>query len=354
MKKRILILLYIALALFPLTISCNKEDQKLSAEEIYELVSPSVVAITAESPTTTSSGTGFFYNNGSTIVTNYHVIKDCSSASITLSNGEKYDVLNVLGYDKDKDIAILEVDYKGGIPLEIRTSEVKTGETVYAIGNSLGFLEGSLSEGIISTAQRELDGQTYIQTTAAVTHGNSGGPLIDSYGKIIGIVSAGFGDGLDLNLAIPIAQVGSVDVSQKYSFDSFLEKDAPIYSVDYVLSNLECLANSTFYIECWASTFEFYPSGKGWVYCTNTENEVYYPTTDIEKENAYNYDRQRSLNGTVIRVEYRYNFAYLEPPALSLGDKIQILCVGIEPPFFYENELVTAPAIIALKMEIAK
>ncbi len=188
------------------------EGRKLSAEEIYEKVSPSVVAITAESTTSTSSGTGFFYNNGSTVVTNYHVIEGCTSAYITLPNGNKYEVLSVLGYDAYKDIAILKVNYTNGKPLTVRTTEVKTGETVYAIGNSLGFLEGSLSEGIVSTAKREVDGYTYIQTTAAVTHGNSGGPLIDAYGKIIGIVSAGFGDGLDLNLAIPISQVATVSI----------------------------------------------------------------------------------------------------------------------------------------------
>ena len=192
--------------------SCQDSDTKLSAEEIYEKVSPSVVTITAESPSAVNSGTGFFYKDGSTVVTNYHVIQDCSTASITLINGKKYDVLTVLGYDESKDIAILKADYKNGIPLKIRTSEVKTGESVYAIGNSLGFLDGSLSEGIVSTAKRDVDGQTYIQTTASVTHGNSGGPLIDSYGKVVGIVSAGFGDGLDLNLAIPSSELNTIDL----------------------------------------------------------------------------------------------------------------------------------------------
>ena len=224
MKKRLLLLFCLLLAILPFVVSCSliNKDEKLSAEEIYELVSPSVVAITAESPTVTSSGTGFFYDNGSTIVTNYHVIKDCTEAHITLPNGNEYDVLRVLGYDKTKDIAILEVDYDKGAPLKIRTTEIKTGETVYAIGNSLGFLEGTLSEGIVSTAQRELDGQTYIQITAAVTNGNSGGPLIDSYGNVIGIVSAGFGDGLDLNLAIPISVVGTVSTQNPCTLDSII------------------------------------------------------------------------------------------------------------------------------------
>ena len=231
MKKRFLISLCLILAIVGIITSCSfggnsnngeNNDNKLSAEEIYEKVSPSVVTITAESPSAISYGTGFFYKDGSTIVTNYHVIQDCSTASITLTNGKKYDVLTVLGYDKNKDIAILKVDYKNGTPLELRTSEVKTGESVYAIGNSLGFLEGSLSEGIVSTAKREVDGQTYIQTTASVTHGNSGGPLIDSYGKVIGIVSAGFGDGLDLNLAIPISKVATVSTSNPTKLEEII------------------------------------------------------------------------------------------------------------------------------------
>ena len=203
-------------------VACDKEssienndyDNPLTAEQIYEFVSPSVVTITAEYPQGQSSGTGFFYDNGSTIITNFHVIKNCSCAYITLSNGQNYDVLKVLGYNENEDIAILSVDYNRGKPLEIRNTDVKTGEKVYAIGNSYGELEGSFSEGIISSASREINGRSYIQTTVSVTNGNSGGPLIDKYGKIIGIVSAGLGDGsLELNFAIPISQVDSIDTT---------------------------------------------------------------------------------------------------------------------------------------------
>ena len=224
MKKHLLAILSIICCIFLSLgfVSCNGSKKELNAQEIYEKVSPSVVVITAESPSAISSGTGFFYKDGSTIVTNYHVIKDCSTATITLANGKEYEVITVLGYDKEKDIALLKIDYTQGKPLEIRTTEVKTGENVYAIGNSLGFLGGSLSEGIVSTAKREIDGQTYIQTTASVTHGNSGGPLIDSYGKVIGIISAGFGDGLDLNLAIPISKVDTVSTSNPSNLDEII------------------------------------------------------------------------------------------------------------------------------------
>lgn len=233
MKKRFLLPLIILLLLVcPLMVSCGDNNSngsgdngKLNAEQVYELIGPSVVNIEAESTTSISSGTGFFYNNGSTVVTNFHVIDGCYKASITLSTGQEYDVKKVLGYDEDKDIAILQVDYNNGKPVSTRTSEIKTGEKVFAIGNSLGFLGGSLSEGIVSTAQRELDGFTYIQTTVAITHGNSGGPLIDEYGKVIGITSAGYGDGLDLNLAIPISQVSTVSTANPKRLDEIVTYD---------------------------------------------------------------------------------------------------------------------------------
>ena len=105
---------------------------------------------------------------------------------------ELRDKLNsVATVSEEKDIAILETSCTISTPLEFRESAVKTGETVYAIGSSLG-LTGSLSNGIISSAEREVDGNTYIQTTAPISSGNSGGPLIDEYGKVVGITTASF------------------------------------------------------------------------------------------------------------------------------------------------------------------
>ena len=186
--------------------------QPMTAEEIYDLISPSVVEIQAEGDLTSSSGTGFFIDSD-IIATNYHVIEDCTSATIILHDGSKHTVEKILGYNQEKDIALLSVSYDNGIPLTFRNSKIKTGETVFAIGNSLGFLGGSLSDGIVSTAERKIDNHTYIQTTASVTHGNSGGPLVDQFGEVIGIISAGFGNGLDLNLAIPISEIATISTS---------------------------------------------------------------------------------------------------------------------------------------------
>ena len=187
----------------------NNGNKELTAEELYEKVSPSVVEVTGESASMTSTGTGFFCDDEGTVITNYHVIEKCTTATITLSNGKSYTVNKVLGYSESKDIAILSTSCTSSIPLEIRKTAVKTGETVYAIGSSLG-LTGSLSNGIISSAEREVEGHTYIQTTAPISSGNSGGPLLDNEGRVVGITTASFVDGQNLNLAIPVAQIDTI------------------------------------------------------------------------------------------------------------------------------------------------
>ena len=174
-------------AIWLLTNGLSGSDNELSAEEIYNKISPSVVEIYAESATESSTGTGFFLDDKGTVVTNYHVIEDCQTAKITLANGSSYQVTAVKGYDANRDIAILSTKCTTSTPLLIRKTSVNTGEKVYAIGSSLG-LTGSLSDGIISAVNREVEGNTYIQTTAPISQGNSGGPLVDAQGQVVGIV----------------------------------------------------------------------------------------------------------------------------------------------------------------------
>lgn len=190
----------------------------LSAEEIYNKISPSVVEIYAESATESSTGTGFFLDDKGTVVTNYHVIENCQTAKITLPNGSSYQVTAVKGYDANRDIAILSTKCTTSTPLSIRKTTVNTGEKVYAIGSSLG-LTGSLSDGIISATNREVEGNIYIQTTAPISQGNSGGPLVDANGQVVGIVCASFTDGQNLNLAIPIADVNNISLNNSIALD---------------------------------------------------------------------------------------------------------------------------------------
>ena len=210
--------------------------EELTAEDIYEMISPSVVEINAESDVMESTGTGFFFDDEGTVVTNYHVIEDCQVAYITLADGSTYDVISVLGYDMDRDIAVLETDCRDSEPLPIRTSAVSTGEKVYALGSSLG-LTGSLSDGIISAVDREVEGYTYLQTTAPISSGNSGGPLVDSEGEVIGIVCASFVEGQNLNLAIPINDLDAISLDENIT----LEELFPV-----VVSEVEWLSDYRF------------------------------------------------------------------------------------------------------------
>lgn len=211
--------------LFLLLTSCGTQKE-LSAEQIYEIAAPSTVEITAESSSLKSTGTGFFDDENGTVITNFHVIDGASEAYITRSDGGKYDVLKVVGFSKELDVAILSTSCKNSTPLKKREEPVKTGEPVYALGSSLG-LTDTFSEGIISNESRDIDGLKFIQTTAPISHGNSGGPLLDKYGNVVGITSAGFSSGQNLNLAIPVSEISKVERNVNLSMEKFYLQNSP-------------------------------------------------------------------------------------------------------------------------------
>ena len=205
------------------TILESTPDTPLSAVDVYNLISPSVVEIYAESSLGASQGTGFFYDDKGTVITNYHVIENCQKAFITLSDGRTYSVISVLGYDADRDLAILSTGCTQSIPLSIRTDPAKTGEKVYAIGSSQG-LTGTFSDGIVSAIDREVGENVFIQTTAPISQGNSGGPLVDAKGEVVGIVCSFFTSGQNLNLAIPVDAIKDISLKNPVT----LEKLFPV------------------------------------------------------------------------------------------------------------------------------
>lgn len=155
-------------------------------------------------------GSGFVIKESGIIATNYHVINGASSATVNFENGASFKVSYIKGYDIDRDVAALQIDASGlkALPLADSTNNV-LGEKVVAIGNPLG-LQNTISDGIISSLNRSVDGNNFIQTSAPISHGSSGGPLFNMEGEVIGINSAGFSDGQNLNLAIPISEAKSV------------------------------------------------------------------------------------------------------------------------------------------------
>ena len=229
-KKRLWCVLAAITLMISLFAGCSVGKRELSGQEIFAKLSASTVEITAESDYVSSLGTGFYIDDKGTVVTNYHVIEDCSTANVITSDGGTYKVISVLGYDKDLDIAILSTTKKKSTAVSISTS-VSTGESVYVLGSSLG-LTGTFSEGLVSSAERIIGNDTYIQISAPISQGNSGGPVVNILGEVIGIACAGFENGQNLNLALPISVLDKITMDNPISMEEFFEKTSVYFQLD--------------------------------------------------------------------------------------------------------------------------
>ena len=190
--------------------------KELSIQEIYQKVNPSTVTVlTGMSDGSAMVGTGVIFTEDGYILTNAHVIAGGSECYVVLDTGENHRA-RLLGLDEEKDLAVIKISAKDLPAAEFGDSDALTvGDPVYAIGNPLGVeLRGTLTDGIVSAINRDVyvDGvtMTLIQTNAALNNGNSGGPLINVYGQVVGINTMKMGSSSTtsvegLGFAIPIA-----------------------------------------------------------------------------------------------------------------------------------------------------
>lgn len=189
---------------------------ELTAQEIYQRVNPSVVTVLAQLDGSVSVGTGVIFRSDGYILTNHHVLAGGRDCSITLDTGQSYEAQYVAG-DERNDLAVLKVELTG-LPAATfgDSDQLAVGDRVYAIGNPLGVeLRGTLTDGIVSAINRDVwvDGRTMtlIQTNAALNSGNSGGPLINAYGQVVGIntikMSSSYSNIEGLGFAIPSASI---------------------------------------------------------------------------------------------------------------------------------------------------
>ena len=167
--------------------------EKLSIQDMYEKVNPTTVLVVADKGEQASIGTGVIMTADGYIITNAHVISGGKDCWIALDTGYTYDA-KLVGYSEERDLAVLKAVDAADLPAaSFGDSDLcRVGDTVYAIGNPLGVeLRGTLTDGIISAINRDVqvDGRvmTLLQTTAALNNGNSGGPLINEYGQVVGI-----------------------------------------------------------------------------------------------------------------------------------------------------------------------
>ncbi len=211
----------------------NSPKGRLSAEQIYDRYGDAVVHVRAVVTSTyqdffglpqpenqVSSGSGFIVSDKGYVITNAHVVSGADRISIQFADSAEVSA-KLIGIDQSTDIAVLKADlsnHKTGVLTLGDSKSVKVGEVVYAIGNPLGY-DRSMSSGIISALNRELRAPNnfpirgVIQTDAAINRGNSGGPLISSFGKVLGVTSqiATTGEGnIGIAFAIPSSTVKKV------------------------------------------------------------------------------------------------------------------------------------------------
>ena len=214
----------------------------MSLSEIYAAYADSCVCISGTGMATNGwyqqptagAGSGFIISEDGYIVTNYHVIDGANTIKVTLNNGDTYDA-KLVGGEELNDVAVLKVDGVSGLkPVVLGDSDdLVVGEQVCTIGNALGTLSFSQTSGFVSSTGREItmsDGtvmNNMIQTDCTINSGNSGGPLFDSYGRVVGITSAKLSNNGDsrsatiegIGFAIPINDViGIVTDYMQYGY----------------------------------------------------------------------------------------------------------------------------------------
>jgi hypothetical protein len=179
---------------------------EMTAEQVYRHASPAVffVQVKDSDGVVIKTGSGFFISESGLAITNYHVVIGATNVQITTDDGEVYDVVGIYDFNWKKDSALIQIAGDGFPYLELADSSLlQTGATVYTLGSPLG-LQASFTKGIVSQALREVEGAEYIQLDAPISSGSSGGALLDSFGRVVGVTCATMTASQNINLAVPI------------------------------------------------------------------------------------------------------------------------------------------------------
>lgn len=290
--------------------------------EIAEKATPAMVYIETftEDDWLIGTGSGFIIESTGKIVTNFHVIEYSDKISVTFDDGTKMEVVSIVNYDVDRDIAILQVDGKNLPTVPLGNSDtILNGQRVLAIGSPLG-LSNTISEGLVSSKNRVIDELSYIQTSAPISFGSSGGALFNSRGEVVGITSAMFMDGQNLNLAIPINDLKPLlQVNKELTLGEMfreirLSQPFGLYSI--TLSS---------------RAIRLY-----WDYVEDAEYYHVYKTTSPYRP----YQPIKNADGTIARFEYDDDYSY-EETTLSAGTTVYYKVVAVQDDVEFHESIVT-------------
>ncbi|MBO5052294.1 MAG: trypsin-like peptidase domain-containing protein [Clostridia bacterium] len=281
-----------------------------------------------------TNGTGFFIDENGTLVTNFHVIDNVfysstPSIEVELSSGARYSLEYVVKFDPAYDLAVLKIDTKSmKTPyLPIAEEEAVTGTKVYACGAALGLIAGNFTDGQISSVSHRYGlADSYISNTA-ISGGNSGGPLVNAYGEVLGVSTAGYTYGENLNIFLKMSNLENLRVTGNKTFSdlmqwfSFETRDALnkfVYDDGYTGSyynsfihayhdevGATCLYSSDEFLDYWGHDTGY--NSMMYYYTYEYDKDEYAQYAAYLKSEGYNYDESLSGdegNGVYIDVYY--------------------------------------------------
>ncbi len=255
------------------------EKVPLSTTQIAEIGQKATVTI----ETDTGSGSGFFIDSLGSVITAFHVIEGAKQIKIITHSGGSYDIDTIVSFDPNYDIAVLKIDYVPENYLEI-CNEVKLGEPVYAVGSSLGILTGSFTSGVVASTKRMVGKAECIQTDASISSGNSGGPLINQYGEVVGINCLSYVRGQNNNLAVKIGMFYKIGEVKDFTMSEMRQW----YDTQTSRSYSPFDEDGRFYSSL-VNTYDTI-TGKQCIGCIDSNYEVYTGHHDMMIGYMYKYD----------------------------------------------------------------
>ncbi len=235
------------------------EDKEKLAEVTASVLKIECYDITGE---VYATGSGFVAFNSNLIVTNYHVIEDHPYAIKALSeSGNTYTIDKIVVYNQEMDIAIMKTSGSTNLtPLTFAEKAVEKTDKVVAIGSPLGLMN-TVSDGIVS-GFTQIGNESVIQFTASISHGSSGGVLLNEAGKVLGVTFASFSEGQNLNVAIPIQYVDALynqaTPAKEVTVKEFFDAVEHIYPLTYILENSKDFMGKTVTFQAYVSSLWFY------------------------------------------------------------------------------------------------
>lgn len=353
MKKYLLLLV-------TATVMCDSFAQTLDAEQIYKKVNDAVVQVYAYGSNSKilTQGSGVVLNDKGWIVTNYHVYNG-SDKLIVKHNDKIVEFTDVIGVDADKDILILKIADNTFPYVVIGNSDLlNVGQKIYAIGSPEGF-ENTITEGIISGLRSyEAHTQNYIQISAPISHGSSGGAVVNAKGELIGISALSSKEGQNLNFAIPVNEVlkvykkGGVNKSDLSAADLFykaLSEDKADKNEQAIIDYKKAIAIDPNFVEA------YYNLGVLYVENGNLDNAIFYfkkaidvtPYSWIYYNLAFAYEKKEDYNAAIL---YYKKTVEIDP---NCAKAYCNLAMAYQGKADYDNQIYYSKKAIALNPDDA-